>query len=313
MILFLIIWEILLPCSSALDYYSPGLNEILSGWRPPSPLSTFNQEKIGGGSSSYGKQSETIHRKATVPVLDVPVHIPPTEKNICDGTKPYCLDNLDIRSIDGTCNNVKNPYWGASGAPFTRVNGPRYASSPLDTDIKTNSDPLTSILPNPKLLSAAIFKTPPSGELKRDTSNSMLAMAMMHFVLNDLSLPAEPGNTNLDCCREDVDKPECWPIVDPGSVEEQNNICEVMGAEKREECCSPDPEWKTCGDCTPCDCETNADCPLNKACEDSQCIEPTCESCNEGEFCQTINHQPTCRDCSELPPNPDQQWEDVCN
>ena len=25
-----------------------------------------------------------------------------------------------------------------------------------------------------------------------------------------------------------------------------------MGAEKREECCSPDPEWKTCGDCTPC-------------------------------------------------------------
>ena len=43
------------------------------------------------------------------------------------------------------------------------------------------------------------------------------------------------------------------------------------------------------------DCETNADCHLNKACEDSQCIEPTCESCNEGEFCQTINHQPTCR------------------
>ncbi len=27
------------------------------------------------------------------------------------------------------------------------------------------------------------------------------------------SLPAEPGDTNLDCCREDVDKPEVNQVL----------------------------------------------------------------------------------------------------
>ena len=34
-----------------------------------------------------------------------------------------------------------------------------------------------------------------------------------------LSLPAEPGNTNLDCCRADVDKPEVIQVLNYIAVE----------------------------------------------------------------------------------------------
>ena len=61
----------------------------------------------------------------------------------CDKNKPY-------RELDGMCNNLKNPCWGAVNTPFKRLLKPDYAdkrTKPRESKEKNNP------LPNPRLFS----------------------------------------------------------------------------------------------------------------------------------------------------------------
>jgi hypothetical protein len=271
----------------------------------------YQEDKTPTPSTDNEASTGKITPPASVPVLGVPVPTPEKEKAMCIGIKLKCKQD-GVRSIDGTCNNYLNPFWGASGAPFTRVLGPRYSSNPT-ADPPSNSDLLSSSLPNPSLLSRALFTTPPSAELKRDEKRTMMAVAMLHFVFNDISQAAVPADPDLDCCGKDAQNSKCFPIVDPGSVAEHTNICRVTGGEKREECCLGQPAWRNCGSCTPCTCSVDGDCLLREQCRDGECLDP-CQgvTCDTGLFCQPIQHRLMCRDCSQLPPNADPEWRDLC-
>ena len=38
----------------------------------------------------------------------------------CVGLDPICDGSTKFRTINGNCNNLKNPYWGAMSTPFSR-------------------------------------------------------------------------------------------------------------------------------------------------------------------------------------------------
>ena len=38
----------------------------------------------------------------------------------CEGLDPICDSSMKFRTINGNCNNLKNPYWGAMSTPFSR-------------------------------------------------------------------------------------------------------------------------------------------------------------------------------------------------
>ena len=38
----------------------------------------------------------------------------------CEGVNPTCDGSSTYRTIDGTCNNIQRPYWGAMSTPFAR-------------------------------------------------------------------------------------------------------------------------------------------------------------------------------------------------
>jgi hypothetical protein len=67
---------------------------------------------------------------------------------VCDPSNKY-------QSFDGTCNNLKNPLYGAANTPYKRIASPVYddgLNSPRS--LGTSGKPL----PNPRLLSTSIFK-----------------------------------------------------------------------------------------------------------------------------------------------------------
>ena len=47
---------------------------------------------------------------------------------------PTCNPNLQFRSFDGSCNNLKNPSFGRTGTPYQRILLPEYAPGSLDLE-----------------------------------------------------------------------------------------------------------------------------------------------------------------------------------
>ena len=43
--------------------------------------------------------------------------------NICNNINPTCDSTSPFRTTTGVCNNLKQPHWGALGAPFSREIG----------------------------------------------------------------------------------------------------------------------------------------------------------------------------------------------
>lgn len=42
------------------------------------------------------------------------------------------------------------------------------------------------------------------------------------------------------------------------------------------------------------ECITDADCPLNKACDRNKCFDPCIGSCASNALCRVVNHSPIC-------------------
>ncbi|VDM92428.1 unnamed protein product, partial [Litomosoides sigmodontis] len=121
------------------------------------------------------------------------------------------------RTVDGTCNNLFHPHWGANGSPMQRVIAPFYANGidELRVSIVDNSE-----LPNVRHLSNLFFakKYPPT--LKVNMLNALWA----HFVYTDLvqieslQLFNENEQISLPCCAPEIRQhPECKSIAVPKS------------------------------------------------------------------------------------------------
>ncbi|XP_060553491.1 peroxidase-like isoform X2 [Ruditapes philippinarum] len=141
----------------------------------------------------------------------------------CPFRKPWptCDERAKYRSIDGTCNNVRNSLWGKSLTPFERSLTPDYAdgiSSPRTRSV--NGGPL----PNARKISRD-FHTSLSVE---DKQLSHFAMEFGQFVSHDIQFNALSQGyrgSNLNCC-ERPNRQSCFPIqIPPGDPFFTNRTC----------------------------------------------------------------------------------------
>jgi len=123
---------------------------------------------------------------------------------------PVCNQN-NFRTIDGTCNNLKNPNYGRAGTPFQRILLPEYGRGSIDLPRKRQGDNLE--LPAAREISNLMA----SGTNRPDSSNTLLLMQMGQFIDHDLThTPNHAQDT--DCCRSNGKFPssfnseKCFPM-----------------------------------------------------------------------------------------------------
>ncbi|XP_054084905.1 peroxidasin [Zeugodacus cucurbitae] len=144
---------------------------------------------------------------------------------------PNCTDmcyHSKYRSIDGTCNNMKNPSWGASLTAFRRNIKPIYENG-FSTPIGWTKNQLYGgfLKPSPRLISTSVITT------KRITPDSRITHMVMQwgqFLDHDLdhALPSVSSESwdGIDCKKTCEFAPPCFPIeVPPGDPRIKNRRC----------------------------------------------------------------------------------------
>ncbi|XP_021946283.1 peroxidasin homolog [Folsomia candida] len=111
------------------------------------------------------------------------------------------------RTLDGTCNNLKNPYVGSSFQPFARFLPPEYDDgvSTLRKSISGNE------LPSARLVSSSIHK-----DVSRPSSTfTLMLMQWGQLVDHDLTATSQTRAFNHSvpkCCNVSDVHPDCLPI-----------------------------------------------------------------------------------------------------
>jgi hypothetical protein len=62
---------------------------------------------------------------------------------------PTCNPNLQFRSFDGSCNNLRDPNMGRTGTPYQRILLPEYAKVFINIFIKSYKIFITETLRDP--------------------------------------------------------------------------------------------------------------------------------------------------------------------
>ncbi|XP_076304023.1 salivary peroxidase/catechol oxidase-like isoform X2 [Tachypleus tridentatus] len=133
-------------------------------------------------------------------------------------TEP-CNSLQKYREIDGRCNNLLNPEWGAAFTCMNRLKSPSYADD-LSAPRKASSG---NELPNPRQMSSEIHKEAnvPSAKytnmfmqwgqfLSQDLSQASKTAYPEEMVLGD-------SMATFDCCNPQEADSECFPISIPQS------------------------------------------------------------------------------------------------
>ncbi|XP_050520444.1 peroxidase-like [Daktulosphaira vitifoliae] len=118
---------------------------------------------------------------------------------------------INFRSIDGRCNNIVHPHWGAAKLPFKRLLPPDYGDG-----IKSFRTSITGFpLPNPRSISARIHRDLPK---PHRTDISFMFAAWGQLIDHDLTLTAETKEPitrqEIKCCSG-ATHPSCIPIHVP--------------------------------------------------------------------------------------------------
>lgn len=142
------------------------------------------------------------------------------DKICCDPYSPY-------RSLNGSCNNLKNPTWGMANSPYRRITPAEYDDS--INDPKKKSAATGADLPNARLISTILHNHKPT-----PSYYSTLLIFFAQFVDHDMLTTAsstledgtpvvcECGSTSPDCVnipiitkRESYFPPstQCIPLV----------------------------------------------------------------------------------------------------
>ncbi|XP_050334425.1 peroxidasin [Bactrocera neohumeralis] len=144
---------------------------------------------------------------------------------------PNCTDmcyHSRYRSIDGTCNNMKNPWWGASLTAFKRNVKPIYENG-FSTPVGWTKKKLYGgfLKPSSRLISTSVITT------KRITPDNRITHMVMQwgqFLDHDLdhALPSVSSESwdGIDCKKTCDYAPPCFPIeVPPGDPRIKNRRC----------------------------------------------------------------------------------------
>ena len=154
--------------------------------------------------------------------------------DVCTQTLVNCDSNSNFRRIDGKCNNLQNPYWGAMSVAFSReiavdTYDPKSKSILLDEDdemiTKMNrkkgkgskggnsgkkSCPKRGTLPSARFVSHTFH----TSENISSTDATHMLTQWGQFLDHDLTLT--PENEEHGCC-EDNTADECFPILVPSN------------------------------------------------------------------------------------------------
>jgi len=120
-----------------------------------------------------------------------------------------CDPNFPYRSLDGSCNNLKNPWWGKAGTPFKRWMSADYSDDFKLNDPRAASD--GSELPNARLLSCAL-----GGDF-HDIEKSVTHMLMqwgqlVNHDITSLSITLD-DDPDQSICKTCTKTHKCLPIM----------------------------------------------------------------------------------------------------
>ncbi|XP_078321657.1 salivary peroxidase/catechol oxidase-like isoform X2 [Crassostrea virginica] len=132
--------------------------------------------------------------------------------------------NSPYRSVDGSCNNINHPDWGAAITPQ-----PRY--QPAQYDDAFNSPRATgrdgNPLPSTREISNTLFRAP--GDCtETDHARTLMVMAWGQFIDHDLvATPVTKGDgAPITCCGAEVqNREDCFPITVPTDDPHFNDSC----------------------------------------------------------------------------------------
>jgi len=130
---------------------------------------------------------------------------------LCPWTNPppSCPRGSRFRTLDGTCNNLRQSNYGRAGTPFQRILLPEYAKGSVDLPRRRNGDGRE--LPSARALSNRLA----DGRNLGDSENTLLVMQMGQFIDHDIT---HTPNYEEDCCRSDGKFPsrfsseKCFPV-----------------------------------------------------------------------------------------------------
>lgn len=127
--------------------------------------------------------------------------------------QPKCDFSSKYRTIDGSCNNKKNPKWGEANTPFVRLIDADYGDELNEPRLDSEKKPL----PSARTVSQKLTG------LKNKQSNHFTLMVMQwgQFLDHDITLTpvAGPEGVEIPCCGQEntpfykrIQFPECFPI-----------------------------------------------------------------------------------------------------
>ena len=132
--------------------------------------------------------------------------------------RPRCIQNSKYRTVDGSCNNARNPLLGMAGTPFRRLLGPTYG--------RFDNTPRKAVggsqLPSAREVTQTVFA---AGD-DRTSTVSTLFMQFGQFLDHDITHTPNAGIGPVDtpqCCLKDpVGRDWLYPR-DP--FNEQPDVC----------------------------------------------------------------------------------------
>lgn len=144
---------------------------------------------------------------------------------------PNCTDmcyHSKYRSVDGTCNNLNNPTWGASLTAFRRIEKPIYENG-FSMPIGWMKGKLYAGFekPSARLVSTTLISTK---EITPDEHITHMVMQWGQFVDHDLdhAIPAVSSESwdGIDCKKTCDFAPPCYPMeVPPDDPRVKNRRC----------------------------------------------------------------------------------------
>ncbi|CAH0394955.1 unnamed protein product [Bemisia tabaci] len=133
---------------------------------------------------------------------------------ICTTPVPHCVDSK-YRTIDGSCNNLKNPLWGTPNTQYARLLPSKYADGIHSPPVSVTG----TELPSPRLVSIVLFQDLPIN----DPVWTLITMTWGQIITHDMSMSmgTRQGKAHsTHCCSEDghlaeYQGPTCFPIKIP--------------------------------------------------------------------------------------------------
>ncbi|XP_053407906.1 peroxidase-like [Mercenaria mercenaria] len=149
--------------------------------------------------------------------------------SFCTARDVSCDTNAKYRTIDGSCNNLKNPLWGRSNRQHRRLLQPVYdddINSPRQISISGN------VLPSSRSVSNAVHNQDPCCPLEEKDFSQFVQQwgQMLDHDITDTAFARGTDDAAIMCCdlppERLMERLECFPIpVEPGDERFQNQAC----------------------------------------------------------------------------------------